>query len=164
MWYAPAATATAVRPVPRSIAVDEGALVSVLLPPSPNCPMSPIPQHFRSPLSRMAQVWYLQQTPQRPFGPCRGQSLWMKVRWCPCCFHHRPTAPSMLAVKLLAPEPPVSRTSVLWSSVSSSLVHTFSVSRKPAWVINIIRKERMTAFESWPLLTLRIMRGRRVGG
>ena len=34
----PADTATAVRPVPRSIAVDEGALMSWLLPPLPNCP------------------------------------------------------------------------------------------------------------------------------
>ena len=31
------------------------------------------------------------QRPQRPFGPCRGRSLWMMVHWCPCCFHHRPT-------------------------------------------------------------------------
>jgi hypothetical protein len=54
----------------------------VLLPPSPNCPWPSCPQHFMSPLSRMAQVWYLQQTPQRPFGPFRGQSVWMKVRWC----------------------------------------------------------------------------------
>ena len=35
-----------------------------------------------------------QQKPKRPFGPCRGQSLWMKVRWCPCWFHHRPTVRS----------------------------------------------------------------------
>ena len=33
-----------------------GELWSVLLPPSPNCPLSSPPQHFRSPLSRMAQV------------------------------------------------------------------------------------------------------------
>jgi hypothetical protein len=37
--------------------------------------------------SRRCQGWRrcgnIQQTPQRPFGPCRGQSLWMKVRWCP---------------------------------------------------------------------------------
>ena len=58
VWEPPAVTATAVRPVPRSIAVDEGALVSVLVPPSPNCPEVSAPQHFRSPLSRMAQVWY----------------------------------------------------------------------------------------------------------
>ncbi len=33
-----------------------------------------------------------QQTPQRPFGPHRGQSRWMKVRWCSCwCSHRRPT-------------------------------------------------------------------------
>ena len=71
------------------------------------------------------------------------------------------SAPSTLEVKLLCeePEPPVSRTSLLSSSVSSSFVHVFSVSRKPAWVIKIIRKERMTAFESWPLLTLRINDG-----
>ena len=58
VWYEPADTATAVRPVPRSIAVDEGALVFALIPPSPNCPKLSAPQHFRSPLSRMAQVWY----------------------------------------------------------------------------------------------------------
>ena len=56
VWNEPAATATAVRPVPRSIAVDEGALVFALRPPSPNCPKLSRPQHFRSPLSRMAQV------------------------------------------------------------------------------------------------------------
>ena len=55
------------------------------------------PQHFRSPLSRMAQVWSFQQTPQRPFGPCRGRSLWMKVRWCSCCFLHRPTVHGRLS-------------------------------------------------------------------
>ena len=38
VWPAPAETATAVRPVPRFMAVDEGASVFVLLPPSPNCP------------------------------------------------------------------------------------------------------------------------------
>ena len=38
VWYPPADTATAVRPVPRSIAVDEGALVCALIPPSPNIP------------------------------------------------------------------------------------------------------------------------------
>ena len=27
-------------------------------PPSPNCPKESLPQHFKSPLSRMAQVWY----------------------------------------------------------------------------------------------------------
>ena len=58
VWYVPADIATAVRPVPRLIAVDEGALVSELVPPSPNCPLMSYPQHFRSPLSRMAQVWY----------------------------------------------------------------------------------------------------------
>ena len=52
-------TATAVRPVPRLMAVDEGALVFVLLPPSPNDPKELDPQHFSSPLSRMAQVWAL---------------------------------------------------------------------------------------------------------
>ena len=36
--------------------MDEGALVAVLLPPSPNCPKRSRPQHFASPLSRMAQV------------------------------------------------------------------------------------------------------------
>ena len=57
VWRRPAETATAVRPVPRLMAVDEGALVFVLvLPPSPNCPLPSLPQHFRSPLSRMAQV------------------------------------------------------------------------------------------------------------
>ena len=90
----PADTATAVRPVPRLIAVDEGALVFVLLPPSPNCPYCPTP----STSGRRCQGWRrcgnFQQTPQRPFGPCRGRWLWMKVRWCPCCFLHRPTVRS----------------------------------------------------------------------
>ena len=36
----------------------------------------------------------LQHPPQQPFGPYRDQSLWMKVRWCWCCFHHRPTVRS----------------------------------------------------------------------
>ena len=37
VWWPPADTATAVRPVPRSIGVDEGASVSPPAP-SPNCP------------------------------------------------------------------------------------------------------------------------------
>ena len=59
------AIATAVRSVPRSIAVVEGALMSVGLdtvhtgPPSPNCPPTSLPQHFKSPLSRMAQVCWV---------------------------------------------------------------------------------------------------------
>ena len=53
----PAASATAVRPVPRLIGVDDGAFVSELvLPPSPNRPFVSLPQHFASPLSRIAQV------------------------------------------------------------------------------------------------------------
>ena len=51
---------TAVRPVPRSIAVVEGASslsFAMMVPPSPNCPRASDPQHFRSPLSRIAQVW-----------------------------------------------------------------------------------------------------------
>ena len=38
VWDAPADNPTALRPVPKSIAVAEGALVSTVLPPSPNCP------------------------------------------------------------------------------------------------------------------------------
>ena len=42
--------------------------------------------------NRRCQGWrrcgMIQQTPQRPFGLCRGQSLWMKVHWCSCWFHH----------------------------------------------------------------------------
>ena len=56
VWEIPSLTATAVRPVPRSIAVEEGALRSVLTPPLPKYPCPSDPQHFRSPLSRMAQV------------------------------------------------------------------------------------------------------------
>ena len=57
VWSNPADTATAVRPVPRSIVV-EGTGVFMLLTPSPNCPALSLPQHFISPLSRMAQAWY----------------------------------------------------------------------------------------------------------
>ena len=56
-WEGAARAATAVRPVPRLIAVDEGALVSVLPPPLPNRALRSHPQHFSSPLSRMAQVY-----------------------------------------------------------------------------------------------------------
>ena len=49
-------TVQVVVPLVRSIAVDEGALVSVLFPPSPNYPWVSDPQHFMSPLSRIAQV------------------------------------------------------------------------------------------------------------
>ena len=38
VWEPPADTATAVRLLPRSIGVDEGASVLLLLPPSHNCP------------------------------------------------------------------------------------------------------------------------------
>ena len=55
----PPDTETAVRPVPRLIGVDEGASVSVVLPPSPNCPRLSRPQHFKSPLSRTAHVCLL---------------------------------------------------------------------------------------------------------
>ena len=51
----PADTATAVRPVPRLTGVEEGEVLDVVVP-SPNCPWSFRPQHFKSPLSRMAQV------------------------------------------------------------------------------------------------------------
>ena len=47
--------ATAVRPVPRSIAVLEGAWVWPKNGPKPA--VLALPQHFRSPLSRIAQVW-----------------------------------------------------------------------------------------------------------
>ena len=52
----PADTATAVRPVPRSIGVDEGDKTLLVAAPLPNCPLRSFPQHFRSPLSRMAHV------------------------------------------------------------------------------------------------------------
>ena len=52
-------------------------------------------RHIPSTSHRRCQVWrrcgMLQQTQQRPFGPCRGQSLWMKICWRWCCFHRRPT-------------------------------------------------------------------------
>ena len=85
-------TATAVRPEPRSIAVVEGALRPLaVLAPSPNCPRYSSPQHFRSPLSRMAQVCC---SPAATVTACkmnRNQSLWMKVQWLRRCFHHLPT-------------------------------------------------------------------------
>ena len=50
---------------------------------------------FPSTSHRRCQAWRrcgeFQQTSQRPFGRCRGQWLWMKVRRCWCCFHRRPT-------------------------------------------------------------------------
>ena len=52
---------------------------------------SPLP----STSPRRCQGWRrcgnIQQIPQRLCGPCRARSLWMKVRWCPCWFHHRST-------------------------------------------------------------------------
>ena len=70
---------------------ETGEPWSVLLPPSPNCPLLSNPQHFRSPLSRMAQVCNVPPATATAVRPCRGLWLWMKVRWCPCWFHHRPT-------------------------------------------------------------------------
>ena len=57
----------------------------------------PTARRYPSPSTsgRRCQGWRrranFQQTLQRPFGPFRGQSPWMKVRWCSCCFHRRPT-------------------------------------------------------------------------
>ena len=53
----PVATATAVRPVPRSTKTGEGWLP--VIAPLPSCPYWSSPQHFRDPSSRMAQVWAL---------------------------------------------------------------------------------------------------------
>ena len=54
--------------------------------------------HFPNTSPHRCQGWRRsgsgQQIRQRPFDPCRGQSLWMKVRWCPCWFHRRPTVRS----------------------------------------------------------------------
>ena len=46
---------------PRSTAVDKGALVFVMFPPYPK---NPVPQHFTSPLSRMAQTVALAPLPE----------------------------------------------------------------------------------------------------
>ena len=74
--------------------VDEGALVSKWFHHRPTALCCPLPNTS----GRRCQGWRRcgtsQQTPQRPFGPCRGQSRWMKGRWWQCCFHHRPTVHS----------------------------------------------------------------------
>ena len=64
----------------------------------PHCPHHrPTVRRSRAPSTsgRRCQGWrrcvYALQRPQRPFVPCRGQSLWTKVRRCRCRFHHRPT-------------------------------------------------------------------------
>ena len=57
----PPEIAIAVRPEPRSTAVDKGALVFVMFPPYPK---KPVPQHFNSPLSRMAQTVALEPLPE----------------------------------------------------------------------------------------------------
>ena len=69
VWLVPAATETAVLSIKlpsasgvlRSTGVEDGEVVYVVeswvVPPSPSCPRSSDPQHLRSPLSRMAQVW-----------------------------------------------------------------------------------------------------------
>ena len=54
VWPTPNPSATAVRPVPRLLVrVGEGLLA---VPPLPNIPLLPGPQHETAPLSRMAQV------------------------------------------------------------------------------------------------------------
>ena len=54
VWYSPDEIATAVRPVPRLL-VSVGVDLSDV-PPLPNWPLTPSPQHDTSPLSRIAQV------------------------------------------------------------------------------------------------------------
>ena len=54
VWYSPDEIATAVRPVPRLL-VSVGIDLSDV-PPVPNWPLTPSPQHATSPLSRIAQV------------------------------------------------------------------------------------------------------------
>ena len=55
VWDDPEESATAVRPVPRLL-VSVGVVLSDV-PPLPNWPLYPSPQHDTAPLSRMAQVW-----------------------------------------------------------------------------------------------------------
>ena len=55
VWYCPDESATAVRPVPRLLVSVGEFLFDV--PPLPNWPKVPSPQHDTAPLSRMAQVW-----------------------------------------------------------------------------------------------------------
>ena len=55
VWEPPEESATAVRPVPRLL-VSVGVDLSDV-PPLPNRPLFPRPQHDTSPLSRMVQVW-----------------------------------------------------------------------------------------------------------
>jgi hypothetical protein len=57
VWANPEAIAIAVRPVPRLL-VRVGVFLSDVSP-LPNLPPPPLPQHETSPLSRMAQVWYI---------------------------------------------------------------------------------------------------------
>ena len=57
----------------------------------PTDPQRPAPNTSRRRYQEWRRCVDLQQTPLRQFGPFQGQSRWMKVRWCPCCFHHRPT-------------------------------------------------------------------------
>ena len=54
--------------------------VGVAPPFSPTCPCELYPQHFRSPLSRMAQVWIVRQpTPQQPVRPVpRSDRSWLE--------------------------------------------------------------------------------------
>ena len=106
----PVPIATAVRPVPRSIAVVEGALMSVGLdtvhigPPSPNCPPTSLPQHFKSPLSRMAQVCWVPEDTRQPFGPCQGQLRCLRVRQC-CWVGRGPCRPTIAHLSILVPSP-----------------------------------------------------------
>ena len=55
VWAPPEESATAVRPVPRLLVSVGVVLLDV--PPLPNWPSVPYPQHDTAPLSRMAQVW-----------------------------------------------------------------------------------------------------------
>ena len=53
-------------------------------------------RHHPSTSRHRCQEWHnvcqSRQQRQQPSGPGRGQSVWMKVRWCACCFHHRQVA------------------------------------------------------------------------
>ena len=55
VWKVPDESATAVRPVPRLLVSVGEFLFDV--PPLPNRPLIPNPQHDTAPLSRIAQVW-----------------------------------------------------------------------------------------------------------
>ena len=89
--------------------VVEGALMSVGLiihtgPPSPNCPPTSLPQHFKSPLSRMAQVCWVPEdsaTAVRPvprsIAVLEGASVFVGLRG--------PCRPTIAHLSILVPSP-----------------------------------------------------------